>query len=112
MFQVFHLDVCNGYPRDFLVFQLFRTYDASVSSECCKSRSVVAHVVMGHLLQLLGRRACAWEVEGWSAARHSAVAVAGNIQEGICLAYHFIKPGQVTEPGICGLTRRTNELFG
>jgi hypothetical protein len=48
-------------------------YAASVLSQCCKSRSDVAHVAMGltycsRLLQLLGHRACAWKVEGWSAA--------------------------------------------
>jgi hypothetical protein len=41
------------------VFELFRTYIASVSSRCCKSRFSVAHVAIGptshsRLLQLLG----------------------------------------------------------
>jgi hypothetical protein len=73
MLQVFYLDVCNSYTnvfKFFLVFckcvrrmlqefQLFRTYVASVSSRCCKSRSGVAHVATGptcrsRLLQLLG----------------------------------------------------------
>ena len=59
--KCFHLDVamfCNGYTHAFKfflvfckcfirmlqVFQLFRTYVASVSSRYCKSRSDVAHV--------------------------------------------------------------------
>jgi hypothetical protein len=54
MLQVFHLDIayaCNGFQvfrecfkRILQVFHLFRTYVASVSSICCKSRSGVAHV--------------------------------------------------------------------
>jgi hypothetical protein len=58
--QVFYLNFCNGYTcvfKFFLVFckclkhmlqvfQLFRTYVASVSSEYHKSRSGVAHVAM------------------------------------------------------------------
>jgi hypothetical protein len=62
MLQVFYLDVayvshiycrcfiwilhmfCNGYTRVFLMFQ---TYVASVSFRCYKSRSSVAHVIMG-----------------------------------------------------------------
>jgi hypothetical protein len=62
MLQVFYLDVayvshiycrcfiwilhmfCNGYTRAFLMFQ---TYVASVSFRCCKSRSSVAHVIVG-----------------------------------------------------------------
>jgi hypothetical protein len=83
MLQVFHLDVsqvdldvayiwngctnvlslwdfCKHFRRMLKVFQLFRTYVASVSFECCKSRSNVAHVAVGltyhsRLLQLLGR---------------------------------------------------------
>jgi hypothetical protein len=56
------------------VFQLFRTYVASVSSRCCKSRSGVAHVAIGpiwrsHLLQLLGPCACVWVWRGAS-GRH------------------------------------------
>jgi hypothetical protein len=60
-FKYFHLDVpmfCNGYTHAFKfflcfasvsnlmlqVFQLFRTYIASVLSGCCRSRSDVAHV--------------------------------------------------------------------
>jgi hypothetical protein len=51
------------------MLQLFRTYVASVSSRCCKSRSGVAHVAMGPaccscLPQLLGHCAYAWKVEG------------------------------------------------
>jgi hypothetical protein len=46
------------FRRMLQVFQLFRTYIASVSSRCCKSKSGVAHVIIGpicssHLLQLL-----------------------------------------------------------
>jgi hypothetical protein len=46
-----------------LQFQLFWMYVASVSSRYCKSRSIVAHVVVGpicnsHRLQLLGLLAC------------------------------------------------------
>jgi hypothetical protein len=54
MLQVFHLDItyaCNDFQvsrkcfkRILQVFHLFRTYIASVSSRCCKSRSDVAHV--------------------------------------------------------------------
>jgi hypothetical protein len=63
---------CKCFRRMLYVFQLFHTYVAiaSVLSECCKSRSDVAHVAIGptcrsHLLQLLGRRhTCVWEVEG------------------------------------------------
>jgi hypothetical protein len=79
MLQVFHLDVayvlqwlhtCFQVFQTYLqVFQLFRTYVASISFGCCKSRSRAAHVAVGpiycsRLLQLLGRRACAWEAEG------------------------------------------------
>ena len=51
------------------VFQLFRTYVASVSSRCYKSRSGVAHVAVGpicgsHLLQLLGSSVCVWVWRG------------------------------------------------
>jgi hypothetical protein len=80
MFQVFHLDVayiCNGYTHVFFCvsdiccnrlkkdiccncFSCFRTYVASVSSGCYKSRSSVAHVSMGPTYC----RACTWEVEG------------------------------------------------
>jgi hypothetical protein len=73
MLQVFYLDACNGYTHVFKfflvfykcarhmwqVFHLFRTYVASISSRCYKSRSGVTHVAMGptcrsRLLQLLG----------------------------------------------------------
>jgi hypothetical protein len=69
-FQVF----CKSFGHMVQVFQLFRTYVVSASSRCRKSRSDVAHVAMGptcrsRLLQLLERRACAWEAERWSAAR-------------------------------------------
>jgi hypothetical protein len=86
MLQVFHLDVAyvfamathvffKCFRRILQVFQLFRTYVASVSSRCCKSSSKVTHVAMGptycsRLLQLLGRRAYAWEAKGgwWQGA--------------------------------------------
>ena len=70
---------CNGYSathvfswcfrRILQVFQLFRTYVASISSRCCKSRYDVVHVAVGPtcrscLLQLLGLRGCAWEQRG------------------------------------------------
>jgi hypothetical protein len=56
------------------VFWLFQMYVASISSGYCKSRSGVAHVVIEPtcricLLQLLGHRACTWEVEGWCGKR-------------------------------------------
>jgi hypothetical protein len=45
---VFHTHVFSWYFRRMLqVFQLFQMYVASVSSKCCKSRSNVAHVVVG-----------------------------------------------------------------
>jgi hypothetical protein len=61
MLQVFYLDVayvCNGFQallgvfasvftRMLQMFQLFRTYMTSVASECCKTRSCVAYVVIG-----------------------------------------------------------------
>jgi hypothetical protein len=51
--------VFSGFSGVLQVFQLFRTYVVSVS--CCKSRSSIAHAVIGptchsRLLQLLGRR--------------------------------------------------------
>jgi hypothetical protein len=62
--SVFQL-CCMCFRHMLQVFQLFRKYVISVSFGCCKSRSGVAHVTTGtHLLQLLVRRACVWEVEG------------------------------------------------
>jgi hypothetical protein len=45
-FQVFIRCFCKCFRRIPQVFQLFRTYVASVSSRCCKSRSGVADVAM------------------------------------------------------------------
>jgi hypothetical protein len=60
MLQVFHLDVAYVlqwlhtsfswcFRRLLQVFQLFRTYVISVSSRCCKSRSSIAHITVGHI---------------------------------------------------------------
>jgi hypothetical protein len=65
---------CNGYTRVFLVlqvFQLFWTHVASVLSRYCKSRSSVAHVIVGPICRslLLDPHAYAWVWRGAS-ARH------------------------------------------
>jgi hypothetical protein len=92
MFQVFYMyvvSVLSGcyiyfamtthmffwcFRRMLQVFQLFRTYGASISSRCYKSRSNIAHVALGptyhsHLLHLLGPCVCVWERRGreWQA---------------------------------------------
>jgi len=43
----FFLLFCKCFERMLQVFPLFRTYVAIVSSRCCKSKSGVAHIVMG-----------------------------------------------------------------
>jgi hypothetical protein len=58
----------------FKCFICLQTHVANVSPGCFKSRSSVVHVAMWltfhiRLLQLLGRCAYVWEVEGWSIAR-------------------------------------------
>jgi hypothetical protein len=44
-FQVF-LVFCKCFRRMLQIFELFRTYAASVSSRCCKSKLGLAHVAI------------------------------------------------------------------